>query len=257
MKTRGFVLLIVFGLSGCAFLLQSTVPLRAFAAEVKRPSMVRREEWGSKADAIPDSRKQVPVWITIHHAGEFWKYGSDPAEFVRHMQVWGQNRPKLEKPPRDTYWPDLPYHYLIAPDGRIFEGRPVEYEPETNTKYSVNGNIGVEMMGDFEKQRPGLEQIRSCAQLTAWLAQKHKIDAEHIRTHMDAAPGQTDCPGRDFYRYIKDGQFKTWVKEIQKGKKPEIKEGPALKEGPLLSINDPASKPPEAAVEPTVEPAAK
>lgn len=223
----------------CAFSAQLVVPPIAFGAELKRPPIVSKEEWGSKAEPIPESRKQVPVWITLHHAGEIWKYGSDPAEFVRHMQIWGQNRPKLEKPPRDTYWPDLPYHFLIAPDGRIFEGRAVEYEPETNTKYSVNGNIGVEMMGDFEKQRPSLEQLRSCALLTAWLAQKYKIDSEHIRTHMDVAVGQTDCPGRDFYRYIKDGQFKEWVKRIQEGKQPEIKDGAPLPEGPTVSINDP------------------
>ena len=152
------------------------------------------------------------------------------------MQVWGQNRPTLEKPPRDTYWPDLPYHFLIAPDGRIFEGRPVIYEPETNTKYSVNGNIGIEMMGDFEKQRPSLEQLRSCVALTAWLSDKYHIDLDHVRTHMDAAPDQTDCPGRDFYRYIKDGQFKKWVAETLAGKKPQVKASAPLPDGPLESV---------------------
>src|SRR5207249_10377189 len=65
-----------------------------------------------------------------------------------------KRRPEVEKPPRNTYWPDLPYHFLIAPDGRIFEGRPVEYEPESNTDYSLAGNVGVELMGDFNRQRP-------------------------------------------------------------------------------------------------------
>jgi hypothetical protein len=209
----------------------------SIAAKVTKPATVTREQWGSNPDPIPDSRKQIPVWITIHHAGEFWKVGADPAEFVRHMQVWGKNRPKLEQPPRDTFWPDLPYHFMIAPDGRIFEGRPVEYEPETNTKYSVNGNIGVEMMGDFEKQRPSVEQIRSCVMITAWLCKTYRINLDHVRTHMDAAPDQTDCPGKDFYRYIKDGQFKKWVAAVMKGKKPAIEPGPPLEGGPERSIN--------------------
>jgi hypothetical protein len=207
-------------------------------AKLVKPPTVTREEWGSKPQPIPESRKQVPVWITIHHAGELWKQGADPAEFVRRMQIWGQNRPKLEKPPRDTYWPDLPYHFMIAPDGRIFEGRPVEYEPETNTKYSVNGNIGVEMMGDFEKQRPSIEQLQACVAITAWLCKTYKIKPDHVRTHMDAAPDQTDCPGKDFYRYIKDGQFKKWVTDTLKGKKPRIEPGPPLADGPDKSIND-------------------
>ena len=208
------------------------------AALAARPPIVTREAWDSRPAPIPASRKQVPVWITIHHAGEVWKPGADPAAFVRRMQVWGQNRPKLEQPPRNTYWPDLPYHYLIAPDGRIFEGRPVEYEPETNTNYSVNGNIGVELMGDFEKQRPSVAQIKACVALTAWLGQTYHIDAAHIRGHMDVAVGQTDCPGRDFYRYMQDGQFKRWVKAVQEGHTPAIAPGPVLPDGPATPIGE-------------------
>lgn len=211
----------------------------ALAAEVPKPSIVSKQAWGSRAQPIPDSRKQVPVWITIHHAGDFWKPGADPADFVRRMQSWGQNRPKLEQPPRNTYWPDLPYHFLIAPDGRIFEGRDLAYEPETNTHYSVNGNIGVELMGDFEKQRPSRAQIASCVALTAWLCQKYKIDLAHVRGHMDAAPGQTDCPGKDFYRYFQDGQFKRWVQTTLDGKSPVIDPGPALPGGPTRPIGEP------------------
>ncbi len=210
--------------------------------KVIKPDFVSREAWGSKPQPIPEERKQVPIWITIHHAGELWHHGDDPQEFVRHMQVWGQNRPQLEKPPRDTYWPDLPYHFLIAPDGRVFEGRPVEYEPESNTKYPLQGNIGVEMMGDFNVQRPSREQIRACALLTAWLCQSYQIDLDHIRTHQDAAPNQTDCPGKDFYRYIQDGKFKKWVAEALKGEEPKIDTGPPLPDGPSVSINDASSE---------------
>src|SRR5438552_1515556 len=115
------------------------VALAGCAHPVSRPTIVTRQQWGSGAKPIPDDRKQVPVWITIHHAGELWQNQMDPAEFVRRMQRWGQRRPQIEKPPRNTYWPDLPYHFLIAPDGTIFEGRPAEYEPESNTKYPLKG----------------------------------------------------------------------------------------------------------------------
>lgn len=196
---------------------------------VPKPSkFVPRAEWGSKPDPIPESRKHTPRWITIHHAGVLWTNSQDPAQFVRNMQSWGKKRPEVEKPPRNTFWPDLPYHFLIAPDGRIFEGRPVEFEPESNTAYSLAGNIGVEMMGDFNKQRPSKAQLESVVRLTAWLMQQHKIDLDHVRTHRDAAPGQTDCPGRDFYRYMLDGKFKKWVGAVSKGEDPKIVPGPPL-----------------------------
>jgi hypothetical protein len=216
------------------------------APSVAKPDkVVTRDQWGSKPDPIPATRKHTPKWITIHHAGVLWTNTKDPAQFVRDMQSWGKRRPEVEKPPRNTYWPDLPYHFLIAPDGRIFEGRPVEYEPESNTDYSLAGNLGIEMMGNFNKQRPSKAQLESCVRLTAWLMQQHNIEADHVRTHRDAAPGQTNCPGRDFYRYMLDGQFKKWVKAVVDGVDPKIEPGPPLPAepaGPTELITD--TKPP-------------
>lgn len=199
------------------------------SAQVPKPErIVTREQWGSTPDPIPASRRHTPRWITIHHAGVLWTNSVDPAQFVQNMQAWGKKRPELEQPPRNTYWPDLPYHFLVAPDGRIFEGRPVEYEPESNTEYSLAGNLGVELMGDFNRQRPSPAQLESVVRLTAWLMQQHRIDADHVRTHRDAAPGQTTCPGRDFYRYLLDGQFKRWVQALLDGKDLKIDPGPPL-----------------------------
>src|SRR5687767_7957037 len=210
-------------------LLQAVSPQNPLQSAVAKPDkIVTRGQWGSKPDPIPESRKHTPKWITIHHAGVLWTNSVEPAQFVRNMQAWGKKRPQLEKPPRDTYWPDLPYHFLIAPDGRIFEGRPVEYEPESNTEYSLAGNIGVEMMGDFNRQRPSPAQLESVVRLTAWLMQGHKIEVERVRTHRDAAPGQTTCPGRDFFRYMLDGQFRKWVGAVLKGEELKIDPGPPL-----------------------------
>jgi len=233
MRLRIPILIFAF-FAVCTTATSAKIKLNLPADVVAQPPIVTAKEWGSKPMLIPDSRKQVPQWITIHNAGELWKKGEDPVEFVRHMQTWGQHRPELEKPPRNKFWPDLPYHFLIAPDGRIFEGRSVQYEPESNTKYPLKGNIGVEMMGDFNVQRPSVQQLRACVQLTAWLSQKYHINLNHVRTHQDVAPGQTDCPGKDFYRYISNGQFKRWVRETLEGRTPKVVPGPVLEGGPAV-----------------------
>ncbi|OJW18951.1 MAG: negative regulator of beta-lactamase [Planctomycetales bacterium 71-10] len=192
-----------------------------------RPEVVSASDWGSKPRPIPDSRKHTPKFVTIHHAGVIWAAKVTPDVFVRNMQSWGQ---------RDKSWPDLPYHFLIAPDGRIYEGRPLDYEPESNTKYPLSGNIGVEMMGDFGAQRPDPRQVASCVKLTAWLCDRYGIDPSLIRGHKDAASGQTTCPGKDFDRYLKDGQFRRWVQEAREGKDPAIDLGPPLPGGPTEPI---------------------
>jgi hypothetical protein len=97
---------------------------------------------GSKPQPIPEARKQTPRYVTIHHAGVLWEARVEPGVYVRNLQSWGQ---------REKGWPDLPYYFLIAADGTIFEGRSPVYEPDSNTKYLLSGNIGVELMGNFEQ----------------------------------------------------------------------------------------------------------
>jgi hypothetical protein len=194
-------------------------------ARAERPEIVSAKEWGSKPQAIDASRKQVPKFITIHHAGVLWKAGDDPVKKLQGLQAYGQ---------KEKGWPDVPYHFLIAPDGRIFEGRAVEYEPDTNTSYKTSGHIGVELWGNFEEQRPSKEQLVSLVRLTAWLAREYKVEEKNIGGHKDRA--ETDCPGRDLYRYFKDGQFMGWVKGVMEGKEVKIEAGPALEGGPVEEI---------------------
>jgi hypothetical protein len=216
----------------------SPVAARAQGApKVPKPGQfVTREQWGSEPQPIPEQRKQTPKYITLHHAGVDYKPGTDPAKFVKNMQRWGQ---------REKNWPDLAYHFLIAPDGRIFEARPMEYEPESNTKYPLQGHIGVEMMGNFETQRPSEQQLKSCVALVAWLCQEKGIAPNQIAGHKDRAVGQTSCPGKDFYRYLQSGEFVGWVKDTLAGKAPEVKSGPPLEGGPTVPVaaRSPATAP--------------
>lgn len=204
------------------------------------PNFVTAETWGSNPDPIPDSRRHVPKYVTLHHAGVLWTSDRDPAQFIRNMQSWGKRRPEIEQPPRDTYWPDLPYHFLIAPDGRIFEGRPCDYEPESNTDYDLAGHLGVELMGNFEAQRPSPAQVESAVRLVAWLLAKYDLPIDAISTHAKVANGQTSCPGRDFARYFEGepGQFARWVDSALSGKPLDIDLGEPLEEGPTELITE-------------------
>ena len=204
------------------------------AARVEKPPIVSAKEWGSAPQPIPEERRHTPKYITIHHAGVFVKSTTDPATFVKNMQGWGQ---------RDKKWPDLAYHFLIAPDGRIFQGRDIAYEGETNTKYPLRDQVQVELMGDFGRQRVSPKQLDSLVKLTAWLCAEYSIDPILMGGHNDRAPRQTSCPGADLYRYIEDGQLTKWVAAILKGQPIEVKERPALAEGPTIYIGDPAGDP--------------
>lgn len=152
------------------------------------PDFVTRTEWGSRPKSLPQEWCQTPTRIVIHHAGVNWVEGSDPVEKVRNLQTWGQ---------REKGWPDLPYHFLISPDGRIFEGRDPFYRPESNTEYDLNGVLNVQLFGNFEEQTVSPEQTRALVSLLNYLCRNHSIPKGRISTHQQEAPGQTTCPGRD------------------------------------------------------------
>lgn len=192
-----------------------------------KPAIVSAQEWGSNPDPIPDERRQEVKQLTVHHAGELWKPTDDPLRKLTGLQAWGK---------RDKGWHDLPYHFLIAPDGRIFEGRNPAYEPESNTKYDKNGHIGIQLWGNFEEQRMSRQQLESLVSLLAWLSAEYDVDPATIAGHRDRAPGQTSCPGKDLERYIHGGQLQAWVAEARAGKMPNVTPLPALEGGPTETI---------------------
>jgi hypothetical protein len=191
--------------------------------------IVTRAEWGSKPLPIPEDKRHVPRIITLHHAGSLWTAGSDPVAKVRAMQTWGQ---------REKNWPDLPYHFMIAPDGKIIEARDIQFQPESNTKYDLNGVLNIELFGNFEEQRVSLDQLRSTVNLIVHLKRNVGLDLDipAIRGHRDAA--ETACPGADFYRYIKQGLIRQWVEETLDGKTPDVRLLDALPGGPTTMISD-------------------
>ena len=189
--------------------------------------IVTRDEWGSKPQPLDESTRQTPRIFTIHHAGELWKPTDDAMKKMVALQKYGQ---------AEKHWADVPYHYLIAPDGRVFEGRDWHYQPQSNTNYPLDGVLNIELMGNFEVQRVSIEQLRALVPLLAKLSRDLQIDPATIRGHRDAAVDQTVCPGKDFYRYIHDGLIRRWTEEELAGTTPAIRELPALPDGPTTRI---------------------
>ena len=183
------------------------------APPIEPPPMVSPEGWGSRPDPMPLARKHVPRQITIHHAGVTWKPDDDPFKKILGLQEWGR---------REKGWPDVPYHFLIAPDGRIFKGRNLAYEGETNTEYNTSGHALVQLWGNFEEQRVTTSQLRSAVHVAVWLCRNWNIKPTLIATHRDWSL-LTVCPGEDLYRYFQDGSFRRWVREILDGETPDVR----------------------------------
>ncbi|MBY0113888.1 MAG: peptidoglycan recognition protein family protein [Phycisphaerales bacterium] len=96
-------------------------------------------------------------------------------------------------------WADIGYHYVIDPQGRVWEGRPLTFQG-AHVKDHNEHNIGVMCMGNFEQQRPTSNQIASLDGFVGVLMRRHRIPVNRVYTHREIMP--TACPGRNLQGYM-------------------------------------------------------
>jgi len=150
-------------------------------------------------------RLRVPhriTHVTLHHTGspEPLRPTDDPREKLRGLQSWGA---------RDRNWWDVPYHYLIDLEGRIYEGRDWHFMGETNTTYDPEGHFLISIIGNYGRQEPTQAQLESIADLMAWALSEFDLPIDRIGGHYNYA--ETDCPGKELRKYLDDGTFRRMV----------------------------------------------
>ncbi|WP_312484901.1 peptidoglycan recognition protein family protein [Massilia timonae] len=152
---------------------------------------------GTPADATKARRHRI-THITLHHQGEPFKPGADPQAYLRRLQAWSR---------AEKGWLDIPYHYVIDLDGRIYGARDLAYAGDTNTDYDPKGHALIEVVGNFEEVEPNQPQLDAVVGLMAMLAAKHQVSLDDIQSHRDYSD-KTVCPGENLYRYVKDDYFR-------------------------------------------------
>lgn len=182
-------------------LLASCAPSRN-RVELKPPEIVTRSGWNAN-EARP-YKQHVPVRITIHHEGTRLEVTDDAARKIRNIQVWGMGK--------DRNWTDIPYHFLIAPDGKIYEGRDPFTVGETATEYDPTGHLLITCLGNLNQQPLPESQLNSLIDMIAYACKKYNISPETIASHRDYS-SQTTCPGENLYVHVKSGYIREKVKE--------------------------------------------
>lgn len=136
-----------------------------------------------------------PYRVTVHHTqGKQAMNEAETAQAVKNIQHYhmvGRAREGKEA------FDDIGYHFLLAGDGRVVEGRRAEYLG-AHAGGANDDNIGVAMMGDFNKVKPTDAQIESLTRLVTYLSIKYKKDPNakgFLEAHMHYT--NTDCPGKN------------------------------------------------------------
>jgi N-acetylmuramoyl-L-alanine amidase len=160
-------------------------------AELK---ILSREAWQAKPASLPLT-KHKPVAILVHHTGSAMKLKTTLMVKMKGLQRFSQATEKLADGRIKPAWPDVPYHFYIANDGQIAEGRDVSAVGDTNTGYNPAGFIQVVVEGNFETETLTDAQATALKELLQSLTQKYQIKSSAIYGHKEKA--QTACPGKD------------------------------------------------------------
>lgn len=152
------------------------------------PIPVPRWVWDLAGPIVDTGVRQEVRGIVIHHDGvrhDPQQSGEEKASELRQSLL------------RNDGWTELPYHYLIDVDGRVFEGAPETVATRTRTWHDPSNLLHIALLGNYSVDRPTEPQIESLVRFVAAKAHEYRIPASHIRLHGDLVG--TSCPG-DFAR---------------------------------------------------------
>ena len=133
--------------------------------------------------------------ITIHHTGEHpGLEGLSDREIIRRVENYHRNERK---------WAAIGYHFIIGKDGTVYEGRPASIQGAHVSGNNKN-NIGISVMGDFQRKLPTEEQLQALVALTSQQRRRYGVLSSRIYGHRDL--GQSVCPGDRLYAWMKQNK---------------------------------------------------
>ena len=165
------------------------------------PAIVPAADWGGAPADADRARRHDITHITLHHQGEPFRPGTDVRQYLRNLQAWSR---------ATKGWLDIPYHYVIDLEGKIYAARDIAFAGDTNTEYDPKGHALIEVVGNFEEVEPNQAQLDAVVELMTMLAAKYDVPVERIASHRDHSD-KTVCPGANLYRYVQSGWFRERV----------------------------------------------
>jgi hypothetical protein len=97
----------------------------ASSASTNAPTGLRilaRAEWGANPP-VTEMKRHTPTRITIHHTATLQKPERALKDKMQALQRFSQSAGTLGNGKPKLAWPDVPYHYYIAANGEVAEGR--------------------------------------------------------------------------------------------------------------------------------------
>jgi N-acetyl-anhydromuramyl-L-alanine amidase AmpD len=177
----------------------SYLPVSAQNISESELAVTKREDWNANKPVM-EMKPHKPQYITIHHTGMPQKPELSVEEKLQALQNFSQKDSPMADGSIKKAWPDVPYHFYIATNGEIAEGRDINFQGDSNTNYDLEGHVLIVVEGDFNKEKVLPQQWESLKELVSYISSEYNISRETISGHKDQA--ETTCPGQDLYQKI-------------------------------------------------------
>jgi len=148
-----------------------------------------RSEWARGAPICSLMNPMLPVrYITVHHDGMTPLQATDE----------GSSRARIEtirNGHRGNGWGDIGYHFVIDRNGRVWEGRAINWQG-AHVRNCNEGNIGICCLGNFDQQAPSAAQLAALERQVKVLMQLYGVPKSRVKTHQEWSGAKTACPGK-------------------------------------------------------------
>jgi len=152
-----------------------------------------RREWASSGVIPRRMDRMRPVRrLTVHHDGM-------PPVDLRSRSEVAARIDLIRRSHMERGWGDIGYHYIVDPLGEVWEGRPLSWQG-AHVAAQNEGNLGVMVLGNFERQNPTAAQLSALDRFVASRVSAYRLGVSNVLTHRELAA--TACPGRNLQAHM-------------------------------------------------------
>ncbi len=167
-------------------------------------TIIKREEWKANRPKYPYINI-FPERIVVHHHEFEFKQRTKTSKYYKGPETILYLQTKDIKEGLN----DIKYHFIIAPDGTVYEGRPLG-TAGCHCKSYDNTTIAVLFYGNFNVEQVNKQQLRAFMLLMKHIKSiyRHMNIPKCIKNHRDYE--FTLCPGHHLANLINIIKTRTW-----------------------------------------------
>jgi hypothetical protein len=158
--------------------LATLAPVASLATVEVAPGLLihPRDQWGADLPSKGAIGPETVKFLLVHHTASS-NVVADPRAIIRQTYAFHTGPEKR--------WPDICYHFMIGPDGSIWETRAGSLDGPVVAD-ATGGNQGyaqlVCLIGDFENLPPTAAAQDSLMRMLLYLAERYDVDTDPAAT---------------------------------------------------------------------------